>query len=133
MNAFEQAKANIKRQLGLSNDPKEWSLAERIAYNKALAVYIQNNQGGFTTDQVNRAVDINTQNSDGLEDTSFLSDLSAFGSAFTDNVIGAGNQVAGVGQGFLTGISWFKYIIPLLVVVGVGLLIWVGYRKAKSA
>lgn len=128
MNALQQAQANIRAQLGLNDNPSSWSYDERLSYNNALATFIANNADSFPADQVANANATLGKANTPLADTGFLSDLSTFGGAFEDEVLNAGNSVAGIGQGILSFASLAKYLIPLAGIAIVVILL-IGFKK----
>ncbi len=132
MNSLQQAQAYIRATLGLSDDVSSWSYDERIAYNKALATYIAQNASSFPAQSVGTANAVLNEHASAIQDTGFLSDLSAFGSAFGDEVVNAGESVAGIGQGFLSFASLTKYLIPLAGIIIVGILLWGFYKKQTA-
>ncbi len=132
MNSLQQAQAYIRATLGLSDDVSSWSYDERIAYNKALATYIAQNASSFPAQSVGTANAVLNEHASAIQDTGFLSDLSAFGSAFGDEVVNAGESVAGIGQGILSFASLTKYLIPLAGIIIVGILLWGFYKKQAA-
>ena len=128
-----EAVQTVRAAQGLTDlAPSDWSYDQRVSYNQALAALIAQNASSFPPQEVEVARAIQAETVSPLADTSVSADLGAFGSAFLDNVEKAGDSVADVGRGALAGISIAGMAIPLLVVVGVGLVIWVGFGKAQQ-
>lgn len=130
MNALDQAKANIRATLGLSNNPSDWTYDQRITYNKALATFIASNPDSFPTSSVQSATSVLNENNSPLSDTGFLSDLSTFGDAITDEAINAGNSIAGIGNGVLNLASSAKWLIPIAGIAVLVILLW-GFKKKQ--
>lgn len=132
MNPRSAAIAAVRAQLGLNDIPSSWTYDQRVEYNKALANYISTHPALFTPQDLATASDIAVKAYAPLADTSTLADIGQFGENVLDNVIDAGNEVADVGRGALTGISIAGMAIPVLVVVGLGLVIWIAVGKAQT-
>lgn len=123
MNPRQTAIAAVRAQLGLSNTPSDWTYDERTKYNKALASYIAANAALFPPQDVEVAQNIQSESISPLGDTSYLADINTFGSAFTDELLSAGEKVGQVGNGVLNGISVVGQLIPFAL-VGLA-LVWV--------
>lgn len=132
MNSLDTAKAYIRSTLGLSDTPSDWTYAQRISYNNALAVYIANNPDSFSTQSVGTANQVLNENNSPLSDTGFISDLSAFGSAITDEAISAGESIGGIGNGVLSLASATRYLIPIAGVIIIGILLFGFYKKQTT-
>lgn len=132
MNSLQQAQAYIRATLGLSDDVSSWSYDDRIAYNKALATYIAQNASSFPAQSVGTANAVLNEHASALQDTGFLSDLSVFGSALGDEVLNAGDSVAGVGRGILSTLSSASWLIPLAAFIVVGILLFGFYKKQTA-
>jgi hypothetical protein len=99
------------------------------ASNQALAQDIVANPQNYSSDQLARAQTYLGQKQTPLADTSFGSDVSAFGTAFTDNVVAAGEKIGSIGTGVLNLASLGSWLIPLVGVTLVGILIYAFYRR----
>lgn len=121
--------SSLVSQMGLSVTPSDWTYDQRIAFNKAFAAYVIAHPDSFSATDLNTANGIAGESPTALDDTSLSADLSAFGSAVTDNVVAAGNQVAGIGNGVLNLASAAQYIIPVAGVIIVGILLYGFFRK----
>lgn len=133
----EQLAANRKSAInvalsstGLNEKPKaEWTFNDRAAYNKALADIIAKNPDAFSSQDVITAKDVEKKDYSPLASSDFS--FSEFGSAVVDNVVDAGNSVAGIGQGVLSTAKLAKWGIPL--VAGTLLVFWLMGQKKKLA
>ena len=65
------AAANVRGQLALSDTPSDWTYDERIAYNRRLAVYIQQYPQSFTPEILRVARTVELDSYQPLADTSF--------------------------------------------------------------
>lgn len=109
--------ATVRAQFGLTNiPPDQWSYDQRIAYNRALATYILNHPGLFTASESNTALQVNNQFTSGLEDTSFLSDLAVFGTAFRDEGEKTLDSIGDIGRGVRDALSVAGKLLPFAVV-----------------
>lgn len=125
--------ANIKASLSLPDDVSSWTYDQRISYNKAFAAGILAHPDSFSATDLNTANVVTAEAPSALDDTSVSADLSAFGSAVTDNVVAAGAQVAGIGTGVLNLASLAQYVIPVAGLVIVGVLLLGFYKKHGTA
>ena len=134
---YQNAFSTVEKQLGYTSffgSPKaatDLTPDELQKVTDGVAAYIVANKDQFDEGQIAAA-----QNRLGsavygapLQDNSFTSNLSDFGSNVEDNVIDAGNKVASVGQGALTLVDWSKYLIPIAGVFIVGTLLFAFYKK----
>jgi hypothetical protein len=126
-------KGNVIAQLNLPADQSTWSYDQTVSFNKAFAAGILAHPDSFSTTDLNTANAVTAEAPSALSDTSLAGDISAFGSAVTDNVVAAGNQVAGIGTGVLSLASLAQYIIPIAGVVIVGVLLFGFYKKHVPA
>ena len=133
----EQIQANRKSainlaltQTGLIDKAKvDWSYDERTNYNKALAKIIKDSPTSFATQDVATASQVERADYSPLASADFS--FSDFGSAVVDNVVDAGNSVAGIGKGVLSAAKLAQYAIPI---AGVALLVfWLMGQKRKLA
>lgn len=132
MNNLQEAIASVRASLGLSNSPSEWSYEQRIAYNKALATYINASPQSYDEQTQASAQIVAAAQYSPLEDTGVLADLSAFGSALEDEALAAGNKVAGVGNGILDTLGLAKWLIPAAAIILVGILLYGFYKKQTA-
>ena len=119
----------IRSNLGLSEDLSGWTFDERQAYMQAIAAYIQANPGEFNANSVGLAGQVSSAGPQQLLDNSPSAAVTQFEDEFLNNVVQAGNQVAGVGQGVLSTFSLAKYIIPLSAVAVVVILLFAFKKK----
>lgn len=127
MSPLQQAEANIRAGAGLSDDPTTWSYNERVAYNNALAQWVNMNPTQVSSAEL--AVAQGDLNSTPLDDDSFTSELSEFTGAVGDNILAAGDKVASIGNGVLNFADMAKWLIPLAGLAVVGILVWGFYKK----
>lgn len=80
--ALDNAIATVRAQQGLNDIPATWSYDQRIAYNKALAAYIQQNPTSYAPETVTTAGVVSAANYTALDDTSYLAQVSLFSSTF---------------------------------------------------
>ena len=131
MNAFQQAQANIRATLGISDDPTTWSYDQRQAYNRSLAQWIAANPDSVSSTETQIASGILNENATPLDDVSFLSEGSAFFSAFEDEALAAGDKIGGIGRGVLNLANSASWIIPLAGGIVVVILL-LGFYKKQS-
>jgi hypothetical protein len=131
MNVTETAKAYIKAQLGLPDNPADWTYDQRIAYIRGLSTYIANNPDSFSAEQVATANASLGRNYSSLDETGLIASTGAFVSAFGDEVLEGVESVAGIGEGILSTASMLRYLIPLTVLLLVGVFVWHYYKTGK--
>lgn len=123
------AVAAVRAQLGLTNiPPSEWSYDTRVNYNKTLAEYIRVNAASFSAQDQFVAAQINQETISPLADTGLSSDLSAFGGEFVNQLEQAGGKVAAIGTGVLDTAQLAGKILPLVLLIGTGILIYSFYK-----
>lgn len=126
-----QTSTLIRGQQGLSADPSSWSYEQRVAYNKAYADYILANPSLFNANSIEVANHVRTAIYSPLADTSVASDLSQFGTEFTNNLVDAGNSVGGIGRGVLAAAKWSAFLIPGGLIIVAGIYLYGFYLKQK--
>lgn len=114
MNAQERQNLNIaiaavKDELGLPASPLLWSYEQRLAYNKRLAAYIQENSNSFSAETNSTADYVANANYQQLEDTSLFANLSLF----NDSIMASSLDVLNKFGGFV------KLLVVLGIVLGV--------------
>lgn len=124
--------AAIRSNLGLSDVPSEWTYDERLAYNNALATYINANPGVFSASDLAIANNELNQNNVSLSDTSFTSGLSDFFGNLEDEAVSALDDIGGVGRGVLSTFRLASWVLPLAAVAVVIILLF-AFRKKVSA
>lgn len=122
--------ATLRNQLNLTGPSADWSSDQRIAYNKAYAAAVLANPQNFSPQESATAQAVASAPPSVEQQTGILSDISTFGSSLADNVLAAGQQVAGIGNGVLNLASAMKYIIPLAGVT-VLVILAMGFYKTQ--
>lgn len=121
----------LRAQMNLPAAPTDWSLAQRVEYNKAFSAYVLAHPDSFTVQDQQTAGIIAAELPAALDDTSLSANVAAFGSAVWDNVLDAGNDVAGVGKGVLTAASLAAWVIPGGLLILAAVAVWAYSNKIK--
>lgn len=119
------ASATVKASLGLPASPLDWTYEQRIAYNKALAAYIQANPAQFETVDLNTAQIVTGKSYSGLEDASF--DWEMFGG----EVVNQANDLNPLSEKNRSQTKWFGF--ALLAVLGLGLIAYITGRNPLTS
>lgn len=127
MTPLQTAEARIRSTLGLSDTPSDWTYDQRIAYVNSLRTWVNANPAQVSPAEL--AVAQGEMNSTALDDTSFLTELSAFGGEVGNNVLNAGEKVAGIGTGILDFAGMLKWLIPVAGLTLVGIVLYKFYKK----
>lgn len=122
-------KGNVIAQLNLDPDQSTWNYDQVVAFNKAFAAGILAHPDSFSSTDLTTANAVTAEAPSALQDTSLSGEISAFGSAVTDNVVAAGSQVASIGQGALNLASMGSWLIPLVGLGLIGILVLGFYKK----
>lgn len=124
---------NLRASLNLPAALSDWSYAQRVEYNKQFAAYVLGHPASFGAQDSRTAQIVTAENPSALDDTSVSANLSAFGSALTDEVVSAGDAVGGIGRGVLNVASLAQWVIPAAGVVFVCILLYAEYKKRTKA
>lgn len=119
----------VRAQLGLTDiPPSNWSYETRIAYNKALADYIQTNAASFSAQDQYIAGQVAQQAYAPLADTGVSADLSTFGNEFVNQLENAGSKVSAIGTGLLDTTELAGKLLPLLFLIAAGITVYSFYK-----
>ena len=119
------ATATVKAALGLPTSPLSWTYDQRVAYNKALADYIQANPAQFSPVDLNTAQIVNGKTYSGLDDASF--DWGMFGG----EIVNQSNELNPFSQQNRSKTKWFSF--ALLAVAALALVAWLTGRNPLTA
>ena len=118
------AVAAVRRQLGLSDLPSNWTLEQRALYVKTLAAYVAARPDQFTAQDLRTAAIAANADYGQLEDASF-----DWGMFITESFRPAGDALQSVGNGVLTVANAAKWAIPAAAIAGgVLLFLWANKR-----
>jgi hypothetical protein len=123
--ARAEAAAVVKTSLGLPAAAIDWTYEQRIAYNKALAAYIQANPARFEAVDLNTAQIVSGKTYSGLDDTSF--DWGMFGG----EVVNQANDLNPFSEQNRTQSKWIS--LAVLAVVALGLVAYLTGRNPPTA
>lgn len=120
------AAATFKASLGLPASPLAWTYEQRIAYNKALAAYIQANPAQFSPVDLNTAQIVAAKSYSGLDEASF-----SWGD-FGAEIVNQSEEINPFSQRNRTQ---SKYVlVAVLAVVGLALVAWLtGQNPLRSS